>query len=44
MQSGKNQRRYFLNDIPLEEALGRLFSALEEAGALSHMPSEEVPL
>ena len=44
MQSGKTQRRYFLNDIPLEEALGRLFSALEEAGALSHMPSEEVPL
>ena len=44
MQTRKSQRRYFLNDIPPEEAVGRLFSGLEETGALDRMPAEEVPL
>src|SRR5919106_4405425 len=38
------QRRYFLSDIPLEEAGERFFGALQEAGALSPMPEEIVPL
>jgi putative molybdopterin biosynthesis protein len=38
------QRRYFLSDIPLEEARERFFGALQQAGALSLMPEESVPL
>ena len=38
------RRRYFLHDIPLEEASARWFAALEEAGALSPMPAEDAPL
>jgi putative molybdopterin biosynthesis protein len=43
MTSG-HQRRYFLTDIPLEEANSRFFGALEEAGVLSPMPGEWLPL
>ena len=38
------ERRYFLNDVPLDEALERFFSALEETGALSPLPGEGLPL
>src|SRR5918992_5268360 len=38
------QRRYFLNDIPLEEARERFFGALRQDGALSLMPEEIIPL
>ena len=39
-----HQRRYFLTDIPLEEAANRFFGALEEAGSLLPMPQESLPL
>ena len=39
-----SRRRYFLTDIPLEEASARFFGALQEAGALSPMPEELLPL
>jgi putative molybdopterin biosynthesis protein len=38
------QRRYFLNDIPLEEARERFFGALRQDGGLSLMPEEIIPL
>ena len=37
-------RRYFLQDIPLEEALTRWFGALENAGALNPTDAEPVAL
>ncbi len=37
-------RRYYLSDIPLDEAIRRFHAALEEAGALGPMPAEAVPL
>ncbi len=37
-------RRYFLTDVPLEEALERFWQALREAGALDCMPQETLPL
>jgi putative molybdopterin biosynthesis protein len=40
----RSHRRYFLQDIPLEEATARWFSALEEAGALVQMSGEDAPL
>ena len=39
-----SHRRYFLQDIPLEEATARWFGALDEAGALVTMPGEDAPL
>ena len=39
-----SHRRYFLQDIPLEEATARWFGALDEAGALVPMPGEDAPL
>ena len=39
-----NSRRYFLNDVPLDEAFERFFAALTQVGALAHMPAEKVPL
>ncbi|MBI2847353.1 MAG: molybdopterin biosynthesis protein [Chloroflexi bacterium] len=38
------QRRYYLEDIPLEEALSRFLAALEKAGGLNPLPPEQVPL
>ena len=38
------RRRYFLQDIPLEEATERWFSALQEAGALGQISGEDTPL
>ena len=43
-QSHHSRRRYYLSDIPLEEARDRFHSALREAGALEPMPAEPVPL
>ncbi len=42
--SHRHGRRYYLSDIPLDDALNRFFTALEDAGALAHTPSEIVPL
>ena len=40
----ERRRRYFLQDIPLEEAVSRWFGALEAAGAVSPRPGEPAPL
>ena len=42
--SHRHGRRYYLSDIPLEDALKRYFSALEQAYALTHTHSELVSL
>ena len=44
VEGQSNQRRYYLSDIPLEEAQGRFYAALREAGALSPLAAEMVPL
>ncbi len=44
MPGRKQGRRYYLSDIPLDQALERFFGALERAGALRPMPAETVPL
>ena len=43
-QSHHSRRRYYLSDIPLEEARDRFNSALREAGALEPMQAKPVPL
>ena len=40
----RSHRRYFLQDIPLEEATARWFAALADAGALTPMSGEDAPL
>ena len=42
--SHRRGRRYYLSDIPLEDALERFFGALDRANALMRMSSETVPL
>jgi putative molybdopterin biosynthesis protein len=42
--SQDHRRRYFLSDIPLEEATGKFFGALLNSGALRPMPGEVVSL
>lgn len=42
--SHRHGRRYYLSDIPLEDALERYFDALDDAGALAHTESEAVAL
>ena len=42
--SHRHGRRYYLSDIPLEDALGRYLGALEDAGALAHTAAEVAPL
>ena len=44
MSPRKQDRRYYLTDIPLDEALQRFFSALELTGALAPSPAETVTL
>ena len=39
-QSHHSRRRYYLSDIPLEEARDRFYSALNDAGALAPMTAE----
>ena len=41
---GHRQRRYFLNDVPLDQALEGFFTALDEIGALDPKPGVELPL
>ena len=41
---GHRQRRYFLNDVPLDQALEGFFAALDEIGALDPKPGVELPL
>ncbi len=38
------RRKMYLEDIPLDEALGRFFGALEKVGTLKPLDSERVPL
>ena len=40
----KEQRRFYLEDVPLDDALSRFTSALDEAGALAPTASERVAL
>ena len=42
--SHRHGRRYYLSDIPLEDALEQYLGALDVAGALEHTQSEIVPL
>ena len=44
MSSRRSGRRYYLEDLPLEEAVRRFGTALEEASALELTPSEAVAL
>ena len=44
MTSRRHGRRYYLEDLPLEEAISRFHRALDEAGALSLCVSEKVAL
>ena len=40
----RRKRRYYLEDLPLDEAYARFFGALEQASALAPTASESVPL
>ena len=40
----KRGRRYYLSDIPMEQAVEKFHAALESLGALDHSPAEAVPL
>lgn len=42
--SGRHGRRYYLQDLPLDEARSRYREALISAGVLEHIPSETVPI
>ncbi|MCH8187066.1 MAG: molybdopterin biosynthesis protein, partial [Chloroflexi bacterium] len=44
MTGRRHGRRYYLEDVPLEEATSRFHRALDEAGALSLCASEQVAL
>ena len=44
MNRHKHGRRYYLSDIPLDEAIERFNTALEHVGALTASPAEVVPL
>ena len=44
MPSRKRGRRYYLSNIPLDQATERFHEALSRVGALSHAPAEEVPV
>ncbi|MSQ12871.1 MAG: molybdopterin biosynthesis protein [Dehalococcoidia bacterium] len=40
----RRKRRYYLEDLPLDETYARFFGALQQASALRPTPSEAVPL
>ena len=42
--SHRSGRRYYLSDIPLNDALSKFFAALERAGGLTPMPAETIPI
>ena len=44
MSGHRHGRRYYLADIPLDEATARFHAALAEAGALEHTQAESVGL
>ena len=44
MSQHSHGRRYYLSDVPLEQAAERFHAALEKAGALAPFPAETVPL
>ena len=41
---GRQGRRYYLQDVPLDEAKARYWKALSEAGSLRHTVTETVPI
>ncbi len=41
---GRHGRRYYLQDVPLEEARTRFHEALTSAGALEHAKSQTIPI
>ena len=43
-QQHRHGRRYYLDDVPLEEARRKFYDALEKTGALDPSPAEVVPL
>ena len=44
MKQHRHDRRYYLEDIPLDEALKKFHDALDKAGAIRPSPGETVPL
>jgi putative molybdopterin biosynthesis protein len=44
MNEAGRQRKVYLEDIPLQEALQRLFAALERVGGLDLLPGEQIPI
>ena len=44
MSKHSHDRRYYLSDVPLEQATERFHAALEKAGGLAPSPAETVPL
>ena len=44
MSSRKTGRRYYLSNIPLDQAVERFHDALRQAGVLERSPAEEVPV
>ena len=44
MKTHRHGRRYYLEDVPLDEAIRKFYAALEKAGALGPPPAENVPL
>ena len=44
MEGRRHGRRYYLSDIPLDEAIERFYAALAEVGAPRPAPAEMVPL
>ena len=44
MHGYRHGRRYYLNDIPLDEAVKKFHAALEKSGALEPSPAESIPL
>ena len=44
MSRSNKQRRYYLEDVPLDDATAKFHDALREAGALRYSPPETVPL
>jgi putative molybdopterin biosynthesis protein len=44
MSQSKRQRRYYLDDVPLDDAVAKFHNALRQAGALRPSPAETVAL
>lgn len=44
MEKARRQRKLYLEDTPLEEALAKFFTALERVGSLNPLPGERIPI